>query len=344
MTQQTSRRSGAEGQGWLARAWLAPLAWAREPVVRMAGRRLLLGVPLVFVVSVLSFVLVSVTPGDAARAILGSQGTEESYRQLREALGLDQPVYEQYWNWVTSAVTGDLGTSLFSGVPVTESITSRLPVTASLLLGALLVSLVVGASLGILSAAKGGAIGRVVDASALVGFALPSFWVGGLLIVVFAVQLEWLPATGYTPFEESPADWLRALLLPVFALSLGGIASLAKQTREAMLDSLSSEYVRMARANGVSWPSLLLRHALKNASIRVVTLLGVQAVNLLGGAVVIESVFALPGIGSLAVEATARHDLPVIQGIVVYVTILVVLINLVIDVAYSWLNPKVKVR
>lgn len=322
----------------------APLAWAREPVVRMTGRRLLLGVPLVFVVSVLSFVLVSLTPGDAARDILGSQGTEESYRQLREALGLDQPVHEQYWHWVTSAATGDLGTSLFSGVPVTDSITSRLPVTASLLLGALLVSLVVGVSLGVLSAAKGGAVGRVVDASALVGFALPSFWVGGLLIVVFAVQLEWLPATGYISFEESPGDWLRALLLPVFALSLGGIASLAKQTREAMLDSLSSEYVRMARANGVSWPSVLLRHALKNASIRVVTLLGVQAVNLLGGAVVIESVFALPGIGSLAVQATARHDLPVIQGIVVYVTVLVVFINLVIDVAYSWLNPKVKVR
>jgi peptide/nickel transport system permease protein len=326
------------GITWLTRTCLS------DPVARMAARRLLMGIPLIFLVSVLSFVLVSLTPGDAARDILGSQATEESYRQLREALGLNLPVYEQYWNWVRAALSGGLGTSLFSGVPVIESITSRLPVTVSLMLGALLVSLLVGVSLGVLSAAKGGAVGRVVDAFALVGFSLPSFWVGGLLIVAFAVQLQWLPATGYVPLEVSPGEWLRALVLPVLALSLGGIASVAKQTREAMLDALSSEYVRMARANGVSWASLLLRHALKNASIRVVTVLGVQAVNLLGGAVVIESVFALPGIGSLAVQATARHDLPVIQGIVVYVTVLVVFINLLVDVAYSWLNPKVKVR
>lgn len=324
---------------------MASLVTLRPPgQARLAARRLVTGLPLILIVSLLSFVLVSLTPGDAARDILGSQATEESYRDLRELLGLDLPLHEQYGRWVWAALSGDLGTSLFTGVPVAESIASRLPVTLSLMLGALLVSLLVGAGLGVLSAARGGAVGRAVDAFALVGFALPSFWVAGLLIVVFAVQLRWLPATGYVPLGESPGEWLRALVLPVLALSLGGVASVAKQTREAMLDALSSEYIRMARANGVSWTSLVLRHAFKNASIRVVTVLGVQAVNLLGGAVVIESVFALPGIGSLAVQATARHDLPVIQGIVVYVTVLVVAMNLVIDIAYSWLNPKVKVR
>jgi peptide/nickel transport system permease protein len=315
-----------------------------NPVLKLAGRRLLLGVPLVFLVSVLSFILVSLTPGDAARQILGSQGTEESYQQLRAALGLDQPVYLQYWDWLRQAATGDLGTSLFSGVPVSDSISSRLPVTLSLMTGALVVSLTVGAGLGVLSAAKGGAVGRLVDGFSLLGFAVPSFWIGGVLIVVFAVKLQLLPATGYVPLEDSPELWLRSLVLPVMALSLGGIASIAKQTREAMLDALSSEYIRMARANGVSGSSLLFRHALKNASIRIVTVLGVQAVSLLGGAVVIESVFALPGIGSLAVQASVSSDLPTIQGIVVYVTVLVVAINLLIDLAYSWLNPKVRVR
>ncbi|NKQ55056.1 ABC transporter permease [Amycolatopsis sp. K13G38] len=312
------------------------------PLLRATVRRVLMAVPLLFVISVLSFVLVSLTPGDTAQAILGTQATQEQYEALRSSLGLDLPLYEQYWRWLSHAVTGDLGSSLFSGETVTNAILTRLPVTLSLMFGALLVSLVAGVALGVFSAVRGGVLGRLVDGIALVGFALPGFWVGAMLIVVFAVALRWLPPTGYVDFAESPQDWLRSLVLPVFALALSGIAALAKQTRESMLDVLNSEYIRMARANGVKYRSIVFVNALKNASVRVVTILGLQAVALLGGTVVVENVFALPGLGSLAVNSTAQHDLPVIQGIVVYFTILVVVINLLVDLAYTWLNPKVR--
>jgi len=312
------------------------------PLLRVIVRRVLLGVPLLFVISILSFALVSLTPGDAARAILGTQATEEQYLALRHTLGLDLPLYQQYWQWVTHAVTGDLGTSLFSGQTVTDAISSRLPVTLSLMFGALLVSLVVGVALGVFSAVRGGVLGRIVDGLALIGFALPNFWVGAMLIVVFAVTLRWLPPTGYVEFTDSPSGWLSSLVLPVLALALHGITALAKQTREAMLDVLASDYIRMARANGIRYRGIVFVNALKNASVRVVTMLGIQAVGLLGGTVVVENVFALPGLGGLAVSSTAQHDLPVIQGIVVYFTVLVIVINLIVDVAYTWLNPKVR--
>ena len=303
-----------------------------------------MAVPLLFVVSALSFVLVSLTPGDAARQILGLDAPPEAYPKLRHELGLDLPVYEQYWNWVNHAVSGDLGASLFNEEKVTHAINARLPATLSLIIGALLVSAVLGIGLGVFSAVRGGAVGRAVDAFSFLGFALPSFWVGLILIVLFAVKLGWFPAIGYVPLTESPGAWLRSLVLPVVALSLHGIAALAKQTREAMLDVLGSEYVRMARANGIPAWSIIFRHALKNAAIRVVTILGLLAVGLLGGTVLVESVFALPGVGSLAVNASLQHDLPVIQGIVVYFTVVIVVVNLAIDLIYMWLNPRVRIQ
>lgn len=314
----------------------------RHPVITTIWRRLITAVPLLFVVSVLSFVLVSITPGDAARQILGLQGTAQEYAALRRSLGLNLPVYQQYWSWLSHALHGDFGSSIITGQHVTQVIDSRLPVTASLILGSLLVSVVVGVGLGVFSAIRGGALGRAVDALSLVGFSLPAFWVGAELIVLFAVKLGWLPATGYVSPGTSVLDWLRSLILPVAALSLGGIAAVAKQTREAMLDVLSAEYIRMAWANGLSPRSIYFRHAFKNAAMRVTTVLGVQAVGLLGGTVLVENVFALPGLGTLAVTATTQHDLPVIQGLAIYFTLIVVVINLVIDLAYSWLNPRVQ--
>jgi peptide/nickel transport system permease protein len=179
---------------------------------------------------------------------------------------------------------------------------------------------------------------------ALVGFSLPAFWVGAELIVIFAVWRNWFPATGYVSLTASPAGWLHSLVLPVISLSLYGIAATAKQTRESMLDVLGSEYIRMARANGLSSRSIVLRHALRNASMRVVTVLGLQAVGLLGGTVLVENVFALPGLGSLMVTAATEHDLPVVAGMVVYFTLIVVVINLLVDLAYLWLNPRVRIR
>jgi len=316
--------------------------FVRQPVPRVVIRRLVTTIPLLLIVSAVSFVLVAITPGDAAREILGVEASSEQYQSLRHALGLDEPLYTQYWDWLKHAVHGDLGTSLITSEPVTTVIGQRLPVTLSLIAGALLVTLIAGVAIGVFSAVRGGAAGRIVDSFALVGYALPSFWVGATLIALFAVRLRWFPATGYVPFADSPHDWLLALVLPVTALALHGIAAVAKQTREAMLDALSSEYIRMAWARGLAPNSIFFRHALRNAAMRIVTVLGIQFVSLLGGTVFVEVVFALPGLGNLAVTAATQHDIPVLQGLVVYFTIIVVIVNLAIDVAYIALDPRVR--
>jgi peptide/nickel transport system permease protein len=316
----------------------------QNPVLRVVTRRCMMTVPLLFVISALTFVLVSLTPGNAAEEILGTSATPAEYAALDRALGLNLPLYEQYWNWLRHALTGNLGQSIFTGQPVAQEIGQRLPVTLSLLVGALVVSAVIGIGLGVLSAVRGGVIGRAADALALIGFSLPAFWVGAELIVIFAVWRNWFPATGYVSITDSPAGWLHSLVLPVATLSLYGIASTAKQTREAMLDVLASEYIRIARANGIPRRAVILRHALRNASMRVVTVLGLLAVGLLGGTVLVENVFALPGLGSLMVTAATQHDLPVVAGIAVYFTLMVVAINLAVDLTYTWLNPRVRVR
>ena len=313
-------------------------------LLRLLLRRVVLGVVLLFVVSALSFLLISITPGDPAREILGVQASQDTYLQFRHQMGLDLPLQQQYLRWLNNVLHGDLGTSLFTGESVSSILNQRLPTTTSLIVGAMLVTVVVGAGLGILSALQGRRAGRVVDTISLVGFAFPSFWVGTVLIVVFAVKLGWLPATGYVAFRDSPLDWAKSLVLPVGALSLAGIAAVAKQTRESMLDVLGAEHIRMGWANGLSPASIYLRHAFRNAGTRVVTILGLQAVGLLGGTVAAETVFALPGLGSAAVMAAFQHDLPLVQGIVVYFTVIVVLINIAVDLAYSLLDPRVALR
>jgi peptide/nickel transport system permease protein len=340
---ETHLRRWGGPRGVMAGGSTARIAtFMRQSAAGLVLRRLLIAIPLVLAVSAISFVLVSLTPGDAARSILGEQGTEQQYKELRHALRLDLPLYQQYWDWLKHAVTGDLGSSLVTGQQVTAAIDSRLPATLSLIIGALLVSLLIGVGLGVVSAIRGGVLGRLVDGLALVGFALPAFWVGAELIVLFAVKLQWLPASGYVPMTESVTGWLESIILPVFALSLWGIAAVAKQAREAMLEALASEYIRVAWANGLSPSSIYFRHALKNASLRVLTVLGVQVLGLLGGTVLVENVFAIPGLGSLVVSSSAEKDLPVVQGIALYFTIMVVAINLATDLAYSVLNPRVR--
>jgi peptide/nickel transport system permease protein len=307
-------------------------------------RRLAWGIPLLFLVTATSFVLVALTPGDAARSIVGADAPPDVYLRLRHSLGLDLPLYEQYWRWLVSALHGDLGTSVVSGQRVTDLINSRLPVTLSLIGGALLATVLFGVGIGVFSARRGGALGRAVDGFALLGFALPSFWVGAILIELFAVKVHWFPATGYVPLSASPKAWALSLVLPVTALALHSVAAIAKQTREAMLDALNSEYIRMSWACGLRPRTIVYRHALRNASIRVVTIVALLFVGLLGGTVFVESVFALPGLGSLAVSSATQHDIPVIQGIVVYFVIIVVLVNLATDLTYTWLDPRVRVE
>lgn len=312
--------------------------------MRVIVRRLLLGVPLLFIVSALNFLLLALIPGDPVKSMLGdSAAIPTMYNAARHQLGLDKPLYARYWIWVSHAVRGDFGTSIFTGTPVRQLLDRSVPVTLSLIFLSLLLIGVVGIGLGILSAVRGGAVARFVDAFSLTGFALPSFWLAAVLVSFFAVKTHWFPVVGYVTLGHSFTGWLRALALPVITLSVHSIAVLAKQTREAMLDALGSEYVRTARANGIRTMSILFQHALKNASIRVVTIFGLLTVGLLSGTVIVESVFSLPGMGGFAIAAVTSHDFPEVEAVVVYYTAIVIVVNLIVDVAYTFLNPRVRV-
>ncbi|MGC7101850.1 ABC transporter permease [Amycolatopsis lurida] len=312
-------------------------------MARLIGRRLLISAVLVLVISLLTFLLQSAAPGDAARTILGDRYTPEAYAKLREQLGLDEPVLVRYWDWLGNAVRGDLGSSPISGLSVAEEVGNRLPVTLSLILCATTATALLGVALGVLSAVRGGRLGRLVDVLSLLGYALPNFWLALILVTLFAVTVQLLPATGYVPASVSTGDWARSLVLPVITLALPGTAVFAKQTRDAMLEALSRDFVSALRANGASEASIVFRHALRNAAIPVLTLVGLTFIGLLSGTVFVEAVFAMPGLGGLAVQATTQRDLVMIQGVVVVFTLVVVVVNLVVDLAYGWLNPKVRV-
>lgn len=300
-------------------------------------------VPVLLVVSTATFALVWFAPGDAAKSILGTNVDPAAYEALRTKLGLDRSFLEQYSSWLGHAVRGDLGTSLFTGDTVTTVLGARLGVTVSLVLGATLLCAVLGVSLGMLGALRGGAVARLVDTVSVLGMSIPSFWSSLLLISVFSVALGWLPATGYVPISEDPAAWLRSLVLPCMALSAAGVAVIAKQTRGAFVDTFDQEYVRAMRANGVPTNKLIFKHCFKNASISIVTIVGIVMITMLGGTVLVETIFALPGLGQLTVSATQSGDVPVLAGVVIYYTLFVMTVNLLVDAAYGWLNPKVRV-
>jgi peptide/nickel transport system permease protein len=309
---------------------------------RLIIRRILLSVPLVLIVSAITFVLESLTPSDAARVILGTQFNPARYAQLRKQLGLTESFPVQYWHWAGGVIHGNLGSSVFSGATVTSILNGRTGVTVSLILGTVVVSGLAGVTLGVVSALHGGVLGRSVDVLSLAGLALPNFWLGLVLISIFAVRLHLFPATGYISFAQSPQGWLASLVLPVLTLSAAAIAVIAKQTRDAMLDVLGREFVRALRARGVPERTVIFRHALRCAAIPVVTVLGLLFVGLFSGTVLVETAFSMPGLGSLAVQATTEHDLPVVQGVAIYFTLMVVAVNLLVDLAYGWLNPKVR--
>ncbi|WP_406462820.1 ABC transporter permease [Streptomyces sp. NBC_01622] len=311
-------------------------------MLTLIARRLALSVPLLVMVTAVTFVLESLVPGDTARALIGASGSTEAYNKLRDQLGLDKPLWSQYGHYLDNLVHGSLGTSVFTGQPVSATLNQRLPVTLSLVLLATVFAAVVGILLGVVSAVRGGVLGRFVEALSLVGLALPGFWVALVLVEAFAVALRAFPATGYVSPTQSFGTWLWALCLPVTALGLVGIASIAKQTRDSMKDALASNYIRTLRANGIPRRSIIWKHALRNGAIPVVTVIGLAFVSALSASVFIEAVFVLPGLGSIAVNATNQHDIPIIEGAVLYFTVLVVIVNLVLDVLYGLLNPKVR--
>jgi len=311
-------------------------------MLRLIVRRTLLSVPLLFIVSTSTFVLVALIPGNIARTIVGAQATEQQYLSVRRGLGLNEPLYTRYWQWLERALHGNLGLSLYSQQPVTSLVDSRLATTLSLVVGATVVSALVGVAFGVAGALHPGAIDRVVDGVALLGLSIPSFFLGFVLVEWFAVHFRLFPASGYVAFGVSPADWLESLVLPVVTLSAGGVAVIAKQTRDAMRDVLERPFIRMLRATGIPRRSIIFKHALRSAAIPVVTIVGLVFVAVLGGSVVVESVFALPGLGSLAVQATTQSDLPLIQGIALYFTVIVIVVNLIVDLAYGLLDPRVR--
>ena len=312
-------------------------------MVRLLLRRLAVSIPLLLVICSTTFFLAALIPGDVARTILGPNASQDQYVALREELGLNKPLSERYWNWLIGALHGNLGRSLFNQEPVTSLLDTRLPTTLSLVIGSTVVAAVVGVVLGVASARSTGALGRLVDALALAGLAVPNFFLGLLLVSWFAVSLRLLPASGYVPFTQSPSSWGKSLVLPVITLALPGAAVIAKQTRDSMKDVSAQPFVRTLRASGISRRSITFKHVLRSAAIPVATVIGLVFVGALSGTVLVESVFAMPGLGGLAVQATASHDLPLIQGVVVYFTVIVIGVNLLVDTAYGALDPRVRV-
>ena len=312
-------------------------------MARYLLRRLLLSVPLLFAVSILTFLMVAIVPGDPAVRILGAGHTAAEYQALDAKLGLSAPLLVQYWHWIDGVLHGTLGTSLFTNQSVASELAQRLPATVWLVIGATLVTVVAGVALGLASAVWRGPLGRVVDAASWVTFAVPNFWLGLILIEFIAVRAHLLPSSGFVPLGQDPGAWLRSLVLPVITLAAVGVTGVAKQTRDAMSEVLGREFMTALRMAGLPRRSLLLRHALRNAAIPVVTAAGLFAIAMLGGTILVEQVFVLPGMGSLVVQAAADHDLPVIEGAVLYFTVIVIAVNLLIDLSYAWLNPKVRV-
>ena len=313
-------------------------------MLRLIARRLLLSVPLLLIVSFSTFLLEALIPGDAARVVVGDAATQQQYLQVRRELGLNEPLLTRYWHWLTHALHGDLGSSLVFSyrTPVGSLLDSRVAVTASLVIGSTVLAALIGILLGVGGALRGGVIGRLIDTIAMIGLAIPNFFLGLMLVVWFAVGLHWLPATGYVDLSHSPSQWLRSLVLPVVTLGVPSVAVIAKQTRDSMRDVLGMPFIQTLRSCGVPRRSIIFKHAIRSAAIPVVTVIGLVFVVALSGSVVVETVFAMPGLGSLAVQATTEHDLTLIQGVVVYFTVIVIAVNLIVDLAYGWLDPRVR--
>ncbi len=306
-------------------------------------RRVLATIPVMLLVALFVFSLLYIAPGDPAAIIAGDQATPEDVDRIRASLGLDRPFLVRFLEWLWHVLQGDLGTSIFTNLPVTHMIAQRIEPTLALMLLTLILSLSVAIPMGVVAAWKHGTwIDRAVMCLAVFGFSTPVFVVGYLLAYVFALWLDWLPVQGYTPIAQGFLPFIRNLILPAVSLGLIYIALIARITRATMLEVLSQDYVRTARAKGVAQKQILFVHALKNAAVPIVTVVGIGVALLIGGAVVTESVFAIPGLGRLTVDAILRRDYPVIQGVVLLFSFLYVLVNLGVDLLYTLFDPRIR--
>lgn len=306
-------------------------------------RRLLATIPVMVLVAVIVFLLVHLAPGDPASVIAGDNATSDQIAAIRTALGLDQPLWRQFLIWSGNILQGDLGHSLFWNRSVSELILQRAEPTISLAITTLLLAVTISVTLGVLAAWKAGSgLDRAVMGVAVTGFSVPVFVVGYLLVFVFAIQLRWLPVQGYRPIAEGLWPWFERLILPSIALGLAYVALIARITRTTMLEVLAEDYIRTAEAKGVSTRPMLLKHALKNAAVPIVTIIGIGVALLIGGVVITETVFNIPGVGRLVVDAIARRDYPIIQGVILVFSAVYVLVNLLVDLSYTLFDPRVR--
>ena len=314
-------------------------------MLRYLIQRVVAAVPVVLLVATAVFLLLFLTPGDPAAVILGADARPEQVAELRARLGLDQPVYVQLGNWYLRLLRGDLGQSIFENRPVTEAIWSRAEPTLLLTILATVVAVTLGLTMGLIAALRRG---RWQDTGAMVvaigGVSMPTFWLGLNLIFVFGVLLGWLPVAGYEPLSSGLWESLRYLILPAVTLGLFQAALLARLTRSMMLETLGDDYVRTARAKGLAEHAVVMRHAFRNAAIPLLTVIGLIFAALMGGAVITEQVFNIPGVGRMLIQAVARRDYPVVQGVVMIVAGLYVLVNLLVDLMYGYLDPRLRVN
>jgi peptide/nickel transport system permease protein len=308
-----------------------------------AARRILATIPVVLFVALFVFSLLYIAPGDPAAIIAGDQATPADVERIRASLGLDRPFVIRFGEWLWRVLHGDLGTSIFTNLPVSHMIAQRIEPTLSLMVLTLILSLSLAIPMGVVAAWKHGTlIDRLVMMTAVFGYSTPVFVIGYLLAYLFALKLDWLPVQGFTPISHGFWPFLRNLILPSVALGLIYMALIARITRATMLDVLSQDYVRTAKAKGVGQHGVLFIHALKNAAVPIVTIVGIGFAALIGGAVVTESVFAIPGLGRLTVDAILRRDYPVIQGVVLMFSCVYVLVNLAVDLLYTLFDPRIR--
>ena len=316
-------------------------------MLRFLMQRLLSLIPVLLTVAVVVFLILRLTPGDPAAVIAGNNATNEDIDRIREQLGLNEPLWTQFWIWFSGVLQGDLGYSFYLNKPVLELIGQRIEPTLSLAAGTMLLAVLVAVPLGTLAAWRmGGWLDRILSGFAVAGFSVPVFVIGYVLIYIFAIELKWFPVQGYKrllgPSSQGVSAWAWQLVLPWLSLATIYVALIARVTRASVSEALTEDYIRTARAKGVTEQAVLMRHALSNAAVPIVTVIGIGVALLIGGVVVTETVYAIPGLGSLTVDAVLNRDFPVIQGVVLFFSALYVLINLLVDLSYLWLDPRIR--
>jgi peptide/nickel transport system permease protein len=312
-------------------------------MIKFIAKRLGSGLVVLFVVSALTFTLLYTSSGSIARNILGDQATPEQVALKEQELGLDQPLVTRYFAWLGDALSGNLGASWFTSEPVASSLATRIPVTMTMVFTAMILIAICAALIGVAAAVKRGWVDRVVQVGAIVGDSIPGYVIGVLLVTLLAIQLGFFPATSTISPEVGPEAWVYSMTLPVIALLINGVTGGAQQIRSAVIKQLERDYVRTLRSRGIGEREILFKHVLRSAAPAGLTVLSLQLIGMLGGVVIIEQIFALPGMGPLAVTATGQSDLPVVMGVVMYTVVVVIVVNLLVDILNGWLNPKVRV-